>query len=108
MTETARVWPDIAIPPGDVLSETIEALGLTQAELARRMGRPPQAVNEIVRGSKEITLETALQLERVLGVPAHVWTRLDADYPFNKARLGRQGQRLHRAFRRLQERPGAR
>lgn len=87
MTETTRIWPDVAIPPGEVLSETIEALGLTQAELARRMGRPPQAVNEIVRGSKEITPETALQLERVLSVPAHVWTRLDADYRFNKARL---------------------
>ena len=87
MTETTRIWPDVAIPPGEVLSETIEALGLTQAELARRMGRPAQAVNEIVRGSKEITPETALQLERVVGVPAHVWTRLDADYRYNKARL---------------------
>jgi HTH-type transcriptional regulator/antitoxin HigA len=87
MTETTRIWPDVAIPPGEVLGETIEALGLTQAELARRMGRPSQTVNEIVRGSKEITPETALQLERVVGVPAHVWTRLDADYRFNKARL---------------------
>ena len=87
MIETTRIWPDVAIPPGEVLSETIETLGLTQAELARRMGRPPQTVNEIVRGSKEITPDTALQLERVVGVPAHVWTRLDADYRFNKARL---------------------
>ena len=82
-----RIWPDVAIPPGEVLAETLAARSMTQAELARRTGRPAQMVNEIIRGTKAITPETALQLERVLGVPAHVWTRLEADYRFNKARL---------------------
>src|SRR5947209_5919565 len=86
-TDTARKWPDIAIPPGDLLAETLESVNMTQAELARRAGRPVQAINEIVRGAKEITPETALQLERVLGVPAHVWVRLEADYRYNLARL---------------------
>jgi addiction module HigA family antidote len=82
-----RAWPNIAIPPGEFLAETLESLGLSQAELARRADRPPQAINEIVRGTKEITPDTAMQLERVLGVPAHVWTRLEADYRYIKARL---------------------
>src|SRR5712691_6657850 len=93
-TET-RVWPDIAIPPGELLAETIESLGMSQAELARRAGRPAQAINEIVKGVKEITPETALQFERVLGVPAHIWTRLEADYRFAVARLEDQ-ERLKR------------
>ena len=84
---TERIWPDVAIPPGEVLAETLVARSMTQAELARRTGRPVQAVNELIRGTKAITPETALQLERVLGVPAHVWTRLEADYRFNKARI---------------------
>lgn len=87
MATDARIWPDIAIPPGEFLAETLETLGLRQAELARRTGRPAQVINEIIRGTKEITPETALQLERVLGVPAHVWVRLEADYRFNKVRL---------------------
>ena len=86
MATSSRSWPDVAIPPGEVLAETLETLGITQAELARRAGRPVQAVNEIVRGGKEITPETALQLERVLGVPAHIWVRLEADYQFVRAR----------------------
>jgi HTH-type transcriptional regulator / antitoxin HigA len=86
MTNT-RLWPDIAIPPGELLAETLESLGMSQADLARRTGRPVQAINEIVRGAKEITPETALQLERVLGVPAHIWTRLEADYRYNRVRL---------------------
>ena len=92
MATSARAWPDFAIPPGELLSETLETLGLSQAELARRAGRPAQAINEIIRGAKEITPETALQFERVLGVPAHVWTRLEADYRHNKARLEDQAR----------------
>lgn len=87
MVTDTRVWPDVAIPPGEFLAETLESLGLNQRELARRSGRPAQAINEIVRGTKEITPETALQFERVLGVPAHIWTRLEADYQYVKARL---------------------
>ena len=95
-----RVWPDAAIPPGETLAEEIEAQGLSQAELARRMGRPVQAVNEIVRGKKAITAETALGLEDVLGVPAHFWLRLEADHQLNVARLARStGSRARRGGR---------
>jgi len=85
-----RIWPDIAIPPGETLGEELEARGLSQSDLARRMGRPIQAINEIVRGRKAITAETALQLEDVLGVSADFWLRLEADYQLNLARLARQ------------------
>lgn len=85
-TDTQPV-SDLPIPPGELLSETLETINLRQAELARRMGRPAQAINEIVRGSKEITAETAIQLERVLGVPAHIWLGLEAEYQHTKARL---------------------
>ena len=86
-TPAARPWPDVAIPPGETLAETLETLKMSQAELARRAKRPVQAINEIVRGKKEITAETALALEAVLGVPAHVWMRLESDYRLTAARL---------------------
>ncbi len=84
-TETHPV-SDLPIPPGELLAETLETINLSQAELARRMGRPAQAINEIVRGGKEITAETAIQLERVLGIPAHIWLGLEAEYQQTKAR----------------------
>ncbi|OPX23655.1 MAG: addiction module antidote protein, HigA family [Planctomycetales bacterium 4484_113] len=84
---TNRVWPDVAIPPGELLRETVEALGMTQAELARRTGRPTQTINDIIQGRTEITPETALQLEKALGSPAYLWLGLEKDYRFNKARL---------------------
>jgi HTH-type transcriptional regulator/antitoxin HigA len=84
-TET-RHYSDLAIPPGEYLLEASAELGLNQADLARRMGRPVQAISEIVKGIKAITPETALQLEEVLGVPAHIWTGLEADYQLIRAR----------------------
>lgn len=65
----------------------LEAMGITQVELARRAGRPVQAISEIIHGKKKITPETALDLERVLGVSARVWLRLEADFRLVKARL---------------------
>ena len=71
---------DLPIPPGEVLGEEIEALGMSQKQLAAALGRPVQAVNEIIRGKKAITEETALGLERVLGIGAHVWVGLESAY----------------------------
>lgn len=86
---TERVWPDVAIPPGEVLAEELEARGLAQSHLARQMRRPLQAINEIVRGRKRITGATALELAEALGTSAELWMRLEADYELNKARLAR-------------------
>ncbi len=59
---------------------------MSQSELARRMGRPPQVVNEIVNRRKALTEETALELERVLGTPASAWVNLEARYQLALAR----------------------
>ncbi len=88
VTETkGRAWPDLPIPPGELLLEELEAIGMTQQELATRTGRPAQVINEIIRGKKQITQDTALEFEKVLGVPAHVWVNLEADYQLTSARL---------------------
>ena len=79
---------DAVIHPGGLLAEEIEARGMTQRELAMRMGRPPQLVSEIVRGRRGISAETALQLKTALGTAAHVWAGLDADYRLALARRG--------------------
>jgi len=68
------------------LLEVLHEKGMTQSELARRLGRPLQPINEIVHGKKAITAQTALQLERVLDVPAHIWTGLEAEYRIALAR----------------------
>ena len=78
--------PAVVYHPGELLAEELQARKMTQTELAKRMGRPKQAISEIIHGKKNITPETALQLEAVLGTPAHVWTRMTADYKLYLAR----------------------
>jgi HTH-type transcriptional regulator/antitoxin HigA len=81
MTELNLSYQPTAVsPPGNTLAELIDELGITQAELARRMGRPVNPVNEMILGAKEITEDTALELERVLGTPAHFWLAREAKY----------------------------
>jgi addiction module HigA family antidote len=64
------VETDYAVIPGETLLEHLEAKGMSQAELAARTGRPLKTINEIIKGKAAITTDTALQLERVLGIPA--------------------------------------
>jgi HTH-type transcriptional regulator/antitoxin HigA len=83
---------NLAIPPGETLAEEIEARGMTQRQLASKIGRPPQAVNELVRGKKAITADTALALEDALeGISAKFWLNLQADYDLTLARQRRKG-----------------
>lgn len=72
--------PDEVSPPGDTLLEVLESRGLTQADVASRTGRTPKLINEIVKGKAPITHDTAIQLERVLGIPADFWNRREAQY----------------------------
>jgi HTH-type transcriptional regulator / antitoxin HigA len=86
MVTKTENYPDVAIPPGEYLAEEIEARGISQKELAKRMGRPINAINEIINGKKAITAETALQLEKVmLEIPARFWLNLETDYQLTKA-----------------------
>jgi len=86
MVTKTDAYPDIAIPPGEYLAEEIEARGISQKELSRRMGRPLNAINEIINGKKAITAETALQLEEVMPeIPARFWLNLETDYRLTTA-----------------------
>ncbi len=85
--ETTAYNPDYVSPPGETLQETLEMLGLSQAELAERTGRPKKTINEIILGKAAITPETALQLELVLQIPSTFWLSREAKY---RAWLARQ------------------
>ena len=84
-TITADICQLRSVPRGT------EARGISQKELARRMGRPSNAINEIVNGKKGITAETALQLEEVMPeIPARFWLNLESDYQLTRALIKRR------------------
>ena len=85
-TKNPSIFSDLPIPPGELLAEELEARGMTQKELAARLGRPAQVVNEIINGKKAITPDTAIGLAKVLGIEAQFWTNLEANYQMTLAR----------------------
>lgn len=85
--------PDVVSPPGETLLEIIDTIGMSQTELAKRMGRPIKTINEIIQGKASITAETAIQLEQVLRVPASFWLKREQQYRESQARLAEE-QRL--------------
>lgn len=81
MVETNIYYkPTVAIKPGEFLKEALADLGMSQTELSERIDRPQKTVNEIINGKTAITSETALQLEKVLNIPAHYWSNLQTQY----------------------------
>ena len=103
MNET-QFKPDYFSPPGETLLEAITERGISQAELAERAGRPKKTINEIINGKAELTPETALQLERVLGIPAHFWNNRERRYREALAR-SEESRRLEQQVDYLQQIP---
>jgi plasmid maintenance system antidote protein VapI len=76
-------------PTGDILAEQLDDRGLTQIEFAIAMGRPVSAINEMINGKKEITIETAIQIELVLGIPHVFWLNYERLYQVKLTNLNR-------------------
>lgn len=66
--------------PGDTIQEHIDTVGMSQAELAERLGRSVPKLNELIKGKAPISKDTATKLEYVLGIPASFWLNLERQY----------------------------
>jgi HTH-type transcriptional regulator/antitoxin HigA len=82
MATKLEIAKSLLSPPGDTIQEHIDFIGMSQAELAERMGRPKEKINDIIKGREPITTATAFQLEKVLGIPASFW--LNREKTFRK------------------------
>ncbi len=69
------------ITPGEILAEEfLKPMGLTQYRLARDIGVPPRRINEIVKGQRAITEDTALRLGQFFGMSPQFWLNLQTHY----------------------------
>ena len=79
-----------------LLEEFLRPLGISQSAFAVRLGVSYPRLNEIVRGKRSVTPDTALRLERVLGMPADFWLRLQADWDLWHAMRGEKAGEIAR------------
>jgi addiction module HigA family antidote len=73
------------IHPGRHLAEQLDALGMSAAELARRIKVPTNRVTQILNGQRAVTGDTALRLGRFLGTSAEFWLNLQMLYDLRVA-----------------------
>lgn len=83
---------DYAVPPGDTLRETLDSLGMSQSELARRTDLSTKHINQIIQGEAPITAETAIAFERATRVPARIWNSLESNYRAQRVRIAQRRQ----------------
>jgi addiction module HigA family antidote len=77
-----------------LLEEFLKPLGMTQVALARRVGVTTQRINEIVRGKRGVSADTALRLERVFGMEAQFWLNLQMTWDLYNAMHSTSAKRI--------------
>jgi addiction module HigA family antidote len=73
------------IHPGEILSDELEALGVSVAELARQINVPPNRISTILAGRRAITGDTALRLGHWFQTSAEFWLNLQKAYELRLA-----------------------
>ena len=73
------------ITPGEILEEEfLKPMGITQYRLAKDLGVPPRRINEIIKGQRAITADTALRLGRFFSMSPQFWLNLQSHYDLEK------------------------
>jgi len=73
------------ITPGEILDEEfLKPMGLTQYRLAKDISVPPRRINEIVKGLRAITADTALRLAKYFGTTPEFWLNLQTHYDLER------------------------
>jgi addiction module HigA family antidote len=75
------------IHPGEFLAETLEELGLSQAQFARAIGVSPMRISHVINGTRPVTAELALLFGRALDQSPQYWLNLQADYDLKAAEV---------------------
>ena len=93
---TIPLGPASVLPGVILLEEFMTPLGLSQAALAAKMGVGRMRINEIIRGQRVITADTAILLSEALGTSARFWINLQTSHDLAKAAIKRKGAAKHK------------
>lgn len=85
--------------PGEILNEDfLKPMAISQYALSKAIGVPPRRINEIVKGQRGITIDTALRLAAFFGTDSESWINLQTHYDTELAReaMAEVLSRIHR------------
>lgn len=87
--------PGPAIHPGEILfEEFLRPLEMTQAAAAKALGMSTVRLNELVRGKRGVTADTALRLAQLFKTTPQLWMHMQANFDLKMAMTRRRTMRL--------------
>ena len=92
-SEGEKIHSPIAIHPGEILKDEIEASGLKKSYVAEQLGILPGHLSELFKGKRNITADLALKLEKALGIEASFWIRIQGTHDLTVVR--NQHEQVH-------------
>lgn len=75
-----EIHTDISLHPGDILMDELEARNIAKSVFAEQLGIKPGHLSELLHGKRHVRAATALRLEKLLGIPAEYWMRVQVYY----------------------------
>lgn len=87
-----KLTPAIAIHPGEMLKDELEARDITQKDFAQLTGIPHTQVNEIIKGKRGIYADTAILIGKALKMDASIWTSLQMNYELDLAKINEKNK----------------
>ena len=84
--------------PGEILTDELSEIGMTAAEVAKRLGVPHNRLNQIIKGKRDIDADTALRLGQFFGTGPELWMNLQKSYELDigRQKIGNQLKRIKR------------
>lgn len=91
-TKNKRIVPFMAVHPGGIIADELEARGIKQKDFAKQIGVAQSNLSAVIHGRRDINKDLAEKLEQILGIDADLWLRLQAGY-YEDLRLIRERER---------------
>lgn len=82
----SEIESNVLLHPGEVLADELIAREIVQKEFAGKINMRPPHFNELLKGKRHVSALLALKLEKLLGIEAGFWMRLQIEYDLNIAR----------------------
>ncbi len=82
----------VATPPGATIKEQLIDREMSQKEFAARMGMSEKHISNLINGEVHLTMDAAIRLEMVLGLPAQFWCNLESIYREKLARVKEENE----------------
>ena len=83
--------PFVATHPGEMIKDELKERNMTQKQLATESGIKASVLSETINGKRSVSLNVAVALEKVLGVPADVWMNMQTQYDLDTANIATRG-----------------